>query len=366
VEFSKEVAPMSEILDQPVFAAGEAQYTWADVVLAARAWGDRRNLIEHTRLGIACARHARRTGQLWDSAAAEAAAEGFREDRELFEADDMEAWLETRGIDADDWMRYIRRVLLREKFRAELADIRAKCPVSRKEVGERLWAEGVCSGEWDRLAWKLAGRAAVHDRTVKEGGASKATIAPLPDWDPGNGIVAGVRPEIAQARLPVLESLEQSFQAFRRQVTTPDAVRAQITAHQTDWVQVVCASVVFPDEGMAKEAALCIRDDGEPLEEVAARARAVVQERRFALEEIPPAQRMAFLSAQKGDLLGPLNWDGFRLIQLRDKVLPSPDDPATRQRAEQAVLEVALGREIRQRIKWVGKWQAARGTQSIS
>ena len=32
--------------EQPVFAAGDAQYTWADVVLAARAWGDRRKLVE--------------------------------------------------------------------------------------------------------------------------------------------------------------------------------------------------------------------------------------------------------------------------------------------------------------------------------
>src|SRR5262249_20879178 len=81
----QEVAWMSEILEQPVFAAGEAQYTWADVLLASRAWGDRRKLVEQTRLGVACARHARRTNQLWDGEMAEAAADTFREERELFD-----------------------------------------------------------------------------------------------------------------------------------------------------------------------------------------------------------------------------------------------------------------------------------------
>jgi hypothetical protein len=359
-----EIAPMSEILEQAVFAIGETPYTWADVVLAAKAWGDRRKLVEQTRLGIACARHAHRTDQRLAEEEADTAAEKFREARDLFAAEDMEAWLEKRGIDAGDWMRYLRRLLLREKFAGQLADIRAKCPVNKKEVAERLWAEGACSGEWERLAWKLAGRAAVHERRRQDGAAPPAGTPA--SWDPGNGHVAGVPAEVAEARLPVLEELERSFQAFRQQVATPDALRTQITAHQTDWVQVVCAAVAFADEAMAREALLCIRDDGEEMAEVATRARTLVQERRFALEEIPPAQRIAFLSAQKGDLLGPLNWAGFRLIVIRDKVLPTVDDPATRQRAEEAVLEIALGREIRQRVRWVGGWQPARGTQPIS
>jgi hypothetical protein len=127
----------------------------------------------------------------------------------------------------------------------------------------------------------------------------------------------------------------------------------QVGWHRLDWIRFDCRYVLFPQEQMAREAALCVRDDGMQLDEVAANAKTGLHSAPIYLEEIDPSLRDRFLSAGKGALVGPLDWDkGFALFVVEDKILPALEDAAIRRRAEESLIQNAIDREIANRVKW--------------
>ena len=89
------------------------------------------------------------------------------------------------------------------------------------------------------------------------------------------------------------------------------------------------------------------------MDEVAAAAGLPARAVTHYLEDIDPARRAPFLAATVGDVLGPLRVDdGFLVLQVRDKVLPSLDNPGVRRRAEESVLRTALEHEVTRRVTW--------------
>jgi hypothetical protein len=353
---------MTALAEQVIFTAEGTPYHGADVVLAARAWGDWRLLEDEVRQGLACARHARATRRFLARRDVEAAADAFRAARGLFAAAETEAWLRRCGLSAESWMRCVRRDLLRRQAAGALAERASRYPVSQQRVDRHALAEGICSGHLLRFAEKLAGRAAVHAKVRQEaaaaGGAEELPAAaegPAPDA--GACDLLGLSPEGCRERLEALARVEESFRRFCAQLLTPRAVGRQIAARHTDWARVEVRSASFPDEAAAREAAACVREDGEELAEVAARARVAVRPERFYLEQVEPDLRGPFLSARPGDLLGPLRWGGeHRLVRVLEKTLPSEADPELRRRAEQLLLQAALDREVADRVRWQVRW----------
>jgi len=260
----------------------------------------------------------------------ETAANEFRYARDLVSAEEMEAWLGRWGLTAEGWMDYIRSSLLRQKWSGQLADCVAEYSPSEQEVDERIATEAVCSGTLGQWARALAGRAAIH-----------ASDKERPE---------GAEPANAQEKLA---GLEASFRRFRERTLTPEAVRAKIRSSRTDWTRLDCQRVSFPEEGMAREAALCVREDGRALAEVAGDADREIASEQVYLEDLEPGIRADFFGAKKGALLGPVKReDDFVLYLVLDKVLPSEEDAATIARAEEAILQSIVAREIDDRVKW--------------
>jgi hypothetical protein len=345
---------------QPAFTVEGTQYFWEDILLAARAWGDWADLEVEARQGVACLRHLRATGQALSAEEEQAAAAEFRVARSLITAAQAEAWLAARGLSVENWLKYVRRSLLRRKWAATLAELVARYPATQDQVNRALKVVGICSGHLSRFALKLAGRAAVHARLQSESGeAATASLTPA-EAEPREGAedaaaceLLGLAPDACRAKRDALDRLDLSFRHFTRQLVTPQAVRRQVASHYTDWVRVEYCRVGFPDEAMAREAALCVREDGEDLANVAARGkRPVLQESRY-LEQIDNALHGPFLSAQEGELLGPLPCPGeFCLFALRQKIPPNEENPDIHERAAQGLIQGALEREIRQRVEW--------------
>jgi len=103
----------------------------------------------------------------------------------------------------------------------------------------------------------------------------------------------------------------------------------------------------------AREAALCIRQDGLDPAEVAAESGGEFTEGDWYLEEADPALRDHLLGAQEGEVLGPLRLnDGFVVVSVRAKRPPSEDDPALVARASQVLLDRAVRREVESRVRW--------------
>ncbi len=324
---------MNSLLGQLVFSVGRQQYYWDDVILSARRWGDWADLEKELRQGIACLKRLDEAEEEFDPEALESAASDFRYERDLLTAEETEAWLNRWHLSADSWMEYLQRFILRRKWADQLVEIVARYRVTKKEIHNSLHAEAICSGHLARFARALAARASAYEKALEAG------------W---------VRDEPKSAEATArIRRLETSYQRFCDHVVDEQGIKNQVNSHRLDWVRVGCRYVLFSQEQMAREAALCARDDGMQLDEVAANASIALQNATLYLDEVEPSLRDRFLSAEKGALVGPLNWDkAFGLFLVEDKIIPAAEDPEIKQRAQETLLESAVNREINKRVKW--------------
>ncbi len=110
------------------------------------------------------------------------------------------------------------------------------------------------------------------------------------------------------------------------------ALRLPLTRFEVETVE-------FDSVNAAREALLCVREDGMALEEVATEGRYPYRHPQLLLEEIPEDLQQKFLSVHPGEILEPIpRGDGFHLCRIIGKEEPDPDDPVVRKRGPKAVI----------------------------
>jgi hypothetical protein len=302
-----------EVLDRPVFAAGDQDYRWADVVAAAQHWSRWAELERRTADGLAAlAGLPEKIGQ----AEVDEAMQAFRYARSLIAAEEMEAWLEHWGLRAQDWSGYLRRGIARTRAAGESAS-----PPDDQDV----WAEAVCSGALAELARDLAARVAAAE-------------------------AGGTRPGPVESDLA---QMEEEHAAFVQRALTPEAAAKALELRNADWVRLSYTALEFPEAAMASEAALLVREDGLTPADVAGRAGVPLQEFETFLEDVEPGLSESLLSAPAGELVGPLPVrNGFALLCVNEKVAPTLADPVIQERLQEEVPRRALEREVRNRVQW--------------
>jgi hypothetical protein len=302
-----------EVLDRPVFAVGDQDYRWADVVAAARHWSRWAELERRTAEGLAAL--AGLPEQLGDAELDEAM-QAFRYAWSLIAAEEMEAWLEHWGLDVKDWSRYVRRQMARERAPGE-----GGSPPDENDV----WAEAVCSGALLVLARDLAARVAAVEAVGAQPGPVESDLA----------------------------RMEAEHAAFVESSRTPEAAAKALELRSSDWVRLSYTALEFPQAGMASEAALLVREDRLSPADVAGRAGVPLEEREAFLEDVEPGLSDSLLSAPTGELVGPLRvGNGFALLRVNGKVAPTLADPVIQERLQKEVPRRALEREVRNRVRW--------------
>ena len=315
-----------------VFIVNGAEFGWDEIVAAAQVWGEWRPFVEQTRQSLACLRLAAETGQLPAGAETRETATAFRYAHNLISAEETQTWLSEWGMTVEDWMNCLRGQLLRERWANCLNEIAAANPVSDEEVAEVIRNYAVCDDKLIEWARKLAGRAAIAFGAAGSGSFDSAGLSPR----------------------ELVERVEAGFAMRRRLAVTPNSLEASIVDHRLDWIRFDCRYVWFPEERIAREAALCVTEDGLTLDEVAYDARSIVQQWNFYLDEIEAGARPHFLAARAGEWVGPLKiMEGFPLFSILDKQTPVESDPRIRQRAEQAIINSLIEKEMNGRVKWV-------------
>jgi hypothetical protein len=104
---------------------------------------------------------------------------------------------------------------------------------------------------------------------------------------------------------------------------------------------------------VAREALLCVREDGMSLEEVANEARVPYQRSDVLLEDLPEDLRPKFLSVSAGDVLEPIaRADRFQICRVIEKVEPRAEDETVRDRAEKRILERHFADLTAKHIHW--------------
>ena len=173
--------------------------------------------------------------------------------------------------------------------------------------------------EW---AWKLAGQLASAD-----------AVGVSPDGE--------------------LAAIGQASEERSRRAQTQEVTAKVLAARRSDWVEVECTLLELRDEGMAKEAALSIADEGMSLSEIAVRAGAPVAERTLAIEEAEPELAQALLGATAGEVVGPVAMGSrFVFAAVHRKRIPTLDDPLVQTRVQEEVRRRATDTDIGERISW--------------
>lgn len=325
---------MSQLLEGPCFAIDGEVYQWQDVFAFARASGRWTDLEQSARAGVACTMYADASPAEEErlEALVDAAGDEFRYERDLLTADEMEAWLAERGLTARTWLDAIRRRVLRELWAGQLDDLLARYAPSPEDVDAALAADMVCEDAHGALADRFA---AVASAAAAAGGAA----------------AGGDR----------FDALREAAERFRTMVVTDDALRREIANNQMDWVRIDCRAVEFEGQAEAREAALCLREDGLSLEEVAESAHVSVGALSFYLDEIDAEERSRFLAAHAGAVIGPIPVDEVHILYHVDaKVMPSAEDPAVHARASAIISSRAVTLEVQQRVQWLADHAGAR------
>jgi len=90
----------------------------------------------------------------------------------------------------------------------------------------------------------------------------------------------------------VLERVDVGFRRFCERIVIEAALAAQLAAHWLDWIRMECRRFALPTLESAREAALCVREDGMDLDEVARSAGARVDVVSDFLENWEPARAL--------------------------------------------------------------------------
>jgi hypothetical protein len=331
------------------FSAGGRQYQWLDVFLAAMLRGHWQAFERRLLGGLACVVAADADGTRPDDARVDAEAATFRYDRDLLTAEETTRWLEGRGLDVEAWTDFlVRDILLRD--RAGQIDELIQAHLDAIAITDAAFvAEGLCSNVFQQLSTTLAGRAAVA--VARRGTRPSPSRSELIDIE---RVVASNLPWIEAldradtvSRLTHAAHLEVVFQDEASAALTERALTSELVRHQMDWMRIDLERLSFGSAAAAREALLCIREDGFSFDDVAQESRLPVRDSRDLLEQLEPEWRDVVLSAGVEEVLGPVGvGDRFEIALLVAKRPASLDDPLVRARAEEAVVEHLVSRAV--------------------
>lgn len=315
--------------DELAFRVDGVGYRWVDVYAHARRRGDWRTLETEVGQAQACKRLTAEEGPPLGRQAERAVAVGFRRTRRLLAAEDLEAWLETRGLTVAQWHSYIHGEALRRRHAAELDTVVGRYPVDDATVKDALGVWGRCTEAFPRWAQQLATRGAAAHAACE--GADRSP--PEPDQ---------------------LDAIEALFDRFAADVATAARLDALLAARYLDWLRIDGETAVFADRDTAAEALACVRDDGWSLSEATQAGQGRLRRNGMFVEEIEPDTRHLFVRARAGDLLGPLLLGGeSALVRVVRKETPSLDDDAIRLKATRQLVAAAAAREVDDRVEWL-------------
>jgi hypothetical protein len=164
--------------------------------------------------------------------------------------------------------------------------------------------------------------------------------------------------ELAE-RLSHLSHVEAHFLASAQAAKTEQALQLQVSRNRLEWMRVDLERLSFANADAAREAALCVREDGLTLTDVGLESRQTIRDTADILERLEPELRDAVLSATVDELIGPIQiGDRFELATMVGKNPADLSDSLVRARAEEAVIEQLMSKAILAHVRWAERVRA--------
>ena len=255
--------------------------------------------------------------------------------RDLITAEDTERWLEERGLTLDDFNGYF----VRHYWADRLDQASEPTGLDYRTAADSLWdlliVELQLSGELDRmaqrLAWRLAAADAVRggspDLPGAESSDPSAEGAVVEDWVKRLGCDRGWVDEVLR--------IEAAYKRRCEQLLTPDAVERSLASMRLPLMRIDFETVDVDSLDAVRELAMCVREDGHSMAEVASDGRYPYERTEAVLEDLPTEVQQKVLFAAPGDVLAPLPHEGgFFVHRLIARSEPDLADDDIRERVE--------------------------------
>ena len=353
-----QVAQTARGNDRVVFTSGDESFTVRDLIDWAALQGELEPIWKKFLRLVAAEAKADESDIELDDAAVAAAAEAFRYEHNLITAEETERWLEERGLSLDDFTDYF----VRQYWGKTIDDVEGaqiEYASAPNELQELFVVELVLSGEMDRLAkrlsWRVAGKlesgnndlapesiAAERNRFLERSGTNEET---LPVWLNAIG-----RDEGWFAHAVVMEALHRQK---RDRLLSHRAREHEMAAMRLPLTRIELETMEVDSLDAAREALLCVCEDGMSMSDVADEARYPYRRAEILLEDLPGDLQQKVLNVSAGDVLEPITrGDGFQVCRVIEKAEPKAEDEAVRDRAEKRILERHFSELIAKHIQW--------------
>lgn len=334
--------------------------TAGDVLAFARLNGWLSSYRALIRDRFACAALAEAEGTELSEEELQVRVDEWRGERDLQSAEETEAWFEKHGLDLDGLAEHLERKEMALAFAARNAEAQQALqnqPDAENEVDAQLPSEAQFEGSFEplieRVAWLVAApqeaqpqplQAAMAEVLEAGGFANEAAFA-------NAATVYGLNP--ARAR-KILE-MAASFRLWKRAHATGEALSRELAARKQElrWYEIDAAR--FESLDVAREALCCVKDEGAPMAEIAARAEATCTRQRWHFDELskqPAGTRIA--SAREGEVAGPqeIPGGGFEIYQVVARGEAELSDERIRARLEADITRRLLGGDVARRVQW--------------
>jgi len=325
-----------------LFSCGQRCWTAAEVVSGADFRGELTPVRTMVAAGLAVAAHAEQAGVEVDDALLQQCSDQYRQDRGLASADATSRWLAAHGLDLDDFADFLERRLLLTQFEEELKAIVERQPPDRDEVQALVWPELALSGAAGEPAMWLARRVALREANAVAVPPGEAALSEertrffersgITESDVSRWCAAyGCTPSWVEE----LTALEALYRGKRTELLRPAAFDEEIARKRQDLMCIEVEAAAFEQASAAREAFLCVTEDGEGLPDVSRRGNAGLYHTNVYLETLDARLQQQLLSGAPGDVLPPFEGEGkFWVYRIRSKTEPDLADPHVRERLE--------------------------------
>jgi len=344
--------------DCAAFAFRDTTVNVGEVVRAAHFRDELQPSVSEVAWKIASEEEAARWSLEADDDAIEAMVDRFRYERDLISAEEAEAWLTSRGLTPDEFQDYFNRCFWRETLREKVIPEHVDTSTVMPELLGLVQVELLMSGAFGPLATGLSRRLVAHAAAeapadAKQVKAERARFLERAGLKPGG--VAGWLKSLGRSQdwLGGMLEMEASYRQRCGAVLTPERLSQALAAARLPLTRLEVERVEFDSADAAREALLCVRDDGLSMEEVARDSRFPFDRLEILAEDLPEDQRQKLLCAGIGEIQEPAPAGGvIRLSRVLRKTEPTLADAAVRSRIEQRILDAYFSEAGDKDIRW--------------
>ena len=323
-----------------VFEAAGRSYDVDSILRATDFRGELLPFWRHWRQAIQNASVASEHEDDADEAVLENLANEYRYRRDLVTAEECERWLAARGVEPEEFMAHFVRCHSAERSAPEAVVNEKEEAVGAKELGRLFRIDWVLSDDFDRAARQLAWRVALdcEDRATHAANKGVTRLASLSlsasSADARNQIVRTDPQELME-----LQRLESAFQACSQQLLTAEKRQHCLGSLRLPLTLIGLEILEVDNLGAAREAFLCVKEDGTSLAKVAVESGYTLRKVDTLLEELPQPWQWPVLSTPVGGVLPPFaSAAGAEVCVLEAKREPTLEDPRVRKRVDAMIL----------------------------